>query len=116
VPGHAGVKSNESADRLADMVVEQGDTAMNRTEICNVLMDNYRISEAANDSESTTMIRLNELHVKIGSGRQQQYAGKQRQIVNQHNIMTVSHYTLTYIYSKRNLSTYGCVRYAMRMI
>jgi hypothetical protein len=43
----------------------------------NILRDNYRISEAANDYESA-MVRRNELHVKAGSARQQQYAGKQR--------------------------------------
>jgi hypothetical protein len=35
----------------------------------NILNDNYRITEAANDSESTTMIRLKEQHVKAGSAR-----------------------------------------------
>jgi hypothetical protein len=34
------------------------------------------VSKAANDSESTTMIRMNELHVKTGRARQQQYSGK----------------------------------------
>jgi hypothetical protein len=82
VPGHADVKGNERADRLADMAVVQGGTAMDRTDIFNVVRDNYRISEAAKDSESTTMIRLNELHVKAGSARRQQCAGKQIRIIN----------------------------------
>jgi hypothetical protein len=116
VPGHVGVKGNEHADRLADMAVEQGGIAMDRTDTLNVLRDNYRISEAANDSESTTMIRLNELHVKAGSARWQQYAGKQRRVVSQHNTGTVSCYSMTDIYSRRNSSTYGCARCAMRMI
>jgi hypothetical protein len=91
---HADVKGNECADRLADMAVVQGGTAMDRTDIPNVLRDNYRISEAAKDSGSRTMIRLNELHVKAGSARQQKYAGKQRRIINQHNTGTVNRYTL----------------------
>jgi ribonuclease HI len=45
MPGHASVKGNECADRLADMVVEQDGTAMDRTDILNVLRDNYRTSE-----------------------------------------------------------------------
>jgi hypothetical protein len=81
------------------MVVEQDGTAIDRTDIFNVHRDNYRISEAVNDSESTTMIRPNELHVKTGSARQQQYAGKQRRIVNQHN---TSHYTLTDILKEKS--------------
>jgi hypothetical protein len=100
VHGHIGVKGNERADRLADMAVVQGGRAKDSTDILNVLMDNKRISEAANYYVSTTMIRLNELHVKKGSGRQQKYARKQRRIVNQHNTRTVSRYTLTDI--KRN--------------
>jgi hypothetical protein len=46
-------------------VLKAGGTAMDRTDILNDLMDNYRISEAANDSESTTVVRMNELHVKV---------------------------------------------------
>jgi hypothetical protein len=72
------------------------------TDTLNVPNDNYRISEAANDSESTTMIRLNALHVKAGSARQQQYAGKQRRIVNQHNTGTFIHYTLTDILTEKS--------------
>jgi hypothetical protein len=64
VLGHAGVKGNKRAGRLVNMPVEQGGTAMDRTGIPNVHRDNYRTSEAAKDSESTTMIRLNELHIK----------------------------------------------------
>jgi hypothetical protein len=57
---------------------------MDRTDILNVFRDNYRISEAANDCEFTTMIRLNELHVETGRAR--------------HIILgTVSRYTLTNI-------------------
>jgi hypothetical protein len=65
----------------ADMAVDQSGTAIDHTDILNVLRDNYRISEAANDSESTTMIRLNELHIKAVSAIQQQYLGRQRRIL-----------------------------------
>jgi hypothetical protein len=49
-----------------------------------------RISAAEKDSESTTMIKLhvNELHIKAGSARRQQFAGKQGRIINQHNTRT----------------------------
>jgi hypothetical protein len=58
---------------------------MDRTDILNVLMDNCRISEAANDSESTTMIRLKENirgggGIEAGSARQQQYAGSREDL------------------------------------
>jgi hypothetical protein len=108
VPGHAGVKGNERADRLVDMTVMQGGTVMDRTDILNVPRNNYRISEAAEDSESTTMIRLNELHVKAGSARQQQYAGKQRSIVNQHNTGIVSRYTFMDIIKEKSEQLWMC--------
>jgi hypothetical protein len=76
------VKGYDRTDRLAVMVIEQGGTAMDRTDILYVLSDIYRISEAANVSESTAMIRLIELHVKTGSARRQQKAGMHRRIVN----------------------------------
>jgi hypothetical protein len=52
--------------------------------------------------DSNNMIRLHELHVKAGSARQRQYAGKQRRIVNQHNTVTVSRYTLTDILKEKS--------------
>jgi hypothetical protein len=103
-----GCEKNDLAARLEDMVVEQGGTAMDRTDILNVPRDNNRISEAANNSECTTMTRLNELHVKAGSARQQHYAGKRRRIVNQHNTGTVSHYTLTNILKEKSLHLWMC--------
>jgi hypothetical protein len=51
----------------------QGGIAMDHTGIYNAIRDKYKISDELNNSESTTMIRLNELHVKVGSARQQQY-------------------------------------------
>jgi hypothetical protein len=45
---------------------------MDSTDIFNVIKNNWRLTDAAKDSESTTMIRLSELHVKAGSARQQQ--------------------------------------------
>jgi hypothetical protein len=81
---------------------------MDRAAILNVLRDNHRISEAANYSESTTMIMLNELHVKAGSSRQQQYAGKQRGIINQNNIGFVSRYPLTDILKEKSVQIWMC--------
>jgi lipopolysaccharide biosynthesis regulator YciM len=71
------------------------------------LPDNYG-QQAANYSESTTKIRLNELRIKAGSARQQQYAGKQRRIINQHNTRTVSRYTLTDILNEKSEHLWMC--------
>jgi lipopolysaccharide biosynthesis regulator YciM len=99
------MKGNEHADSLADMAIEQVVTVMDRADIPR---DNYRISEAAKESESRTMIRLNELHVKSGSARQQHYSVKQTHIVNQHNTCTVSHYTLTNILKEKSKHLWMC--------
>jgi hypothetical protein len=82
---------------------------MDRTD--NLIRDSYRISEAANYSESTTLIRLNELHVNAGSAKQQQYAWKQRRIVNQHNTGTVSRYTFTDTLKEKSEHLWLCPMY-----
>jgi hypothetical protein len=64
VPLHADVKCSECADSLADMAVEHGGTAMDRIDILIVLMGYYKVTEAANVCESTTIFRLNVLLVK----------------------------------------------------
>jgi hypothetical protein len=86
----------------------QGDIAMGHVGILNVLMKNYRVSKAANDSESTTMIRLHELQVNASSARQQQYAGMQRRIVSQHNTKTAGHYILTDILKEKSEHSLIC--------
>jgi hypothetical protein len=55
------MKGNERVDRLADLVVVHGVIAMDRAYIPNIFRDNLRVSDAANNSEPTTMNRLNEL-------------------------------------------------------
>jgi hypothetical protein len=107
-----GLKSNEHADRLANLVVVQGGIEMDCTDIPNVLRDNWKVSDAANDSESITMIRLHELHIKTGTDRHQQYAERQRRIVNQHNTVTIGCYTLTDMLNEKFKHFVRCV---MRM-
>jgi hypothetical protein len=64
-------------------------SAIDRTDITNVLMNNYRTSEVAIDSESKTINTLHELHIKVGGARQQHYARRQRRNMNQHNTGTI---------------------------
>jgi hypothetical protein len=73
-----------------------------------VIRYRYIYSYIANDSESATMIRLNELHVKAGSARQQQYDEKQRRIVNQHNTGIVCRYTLMNILKEKSEDLWIC--------
>jgi lipopolysaccharide biosynthesis regulator YciM len=82
---------------------------MDRSDIRNVLRDNLRKSDAVKDAESTTMNRLHELHIRgRGSARQQQYAGRQRRIVYQHNTGTVGRYTLTDILGEKSEHLWTC--------
>jgi hypothetical protein len=57
------MKGIKRVDRLAVMSVVQGGIAMYRTDILNVMRGIYRVSETANDFESTIMIMLKRLHV-----------------------------------------------------
>jgi hypothetical protein len=50
-----------------------------------------------------------------GIARQQQYAERQRRIVNQHNTGTIGHYTLTDILKEKSEHLWIFL-YAMRMI
>ena len=94
VPGHAGVRGNEQADRLAGRATGGSGHAMDRTDILNALREAGRVNDFSNDCVSATMTRLQEHQVKRGTARQERYAGSQRRIVNQHRTGAVSRYTL----------------------
>jgi hypothetical protein len=57
---------------------------------------------------STTMNRLHELHIRAGSAGQQQYAGRQTRIVNQHNTGTIGRYTLMDILGEKSECLWTC--------
>ena len=108
VPGHAGVRGNERADRLAGMAAVQSGRAMDQADIINSLRERGRVHDSRNSGESTTLTRLQELKVKCGVARQERYAGRQRRIVNQQRTGVVSRHTLMDIL-RRDRSTYGLI-------
>jgi hypothetical protein len=65
-----GVKGNEPADQLAD--------------ILNAIRDAGCSNNSPKYKESMTMKRLHEHLVKIGVARKEHFTGCQRKIVNQH--------------------------------
>ena len=102
VPGHAGVIGNERADRLACMATVESGQAMDCSDILNALKEAGRANESRDENGSATMIRLHELQVRSGEAKQEQYAGSQRRIVNQHRTGVVSRYTLRDILRRRS--------------
>ena len=102
VPGHAGVRGNERADRLAGMAAVQSGRAMDQADIINSLRERGRVHDSRNSGESTTLTRLQELKVKCGVARQERYAGRQRRIVNQQRTGVVSRHTLMDILRERS--------------
>ena len=82
-PGHAGVKGNHRADRLAGKATL---TRLGRSEVLRSLRHYLR----AQSQGHHTIDRLEERGVEIGSARRSSLKGRERAIVSQTNIATVS--------------------------
>ena len=71
VPGHMGVVGNEMADRLAGSATISEGQPMDRADILNALIEcGYK--EDFHLNQSTSIIRLQELGLKIGVARKEQ--------------------------------------------
>ena len=91
-PGHAGVKGNERADRLAGQAKVAGSMKLGRSEVLRGLRRELKsLTEA---EEHHTVDRLRERGVKRGSGRKSELKGRERGTINQTNIGTVSRATV----------------------
>jgi hypothetical protein len=101
VPGHTGVRKNERANRLAGTAVIYYGSAMNHSDVLHALCEAERVDDSLEDSESDTMERLRDGHVKLGVTRYEQYVGSQRRIVNQMRTGTVSRHTLLNVLKRR---------------
>jgi hypothetical protein len=73
VPGHAGVKGNERADRLAETAIVGDGQAMDRADILNAI----READSCGENESETMSRLEEHQVKRGVAKLEHFFGNQ---------------------------------------
>ena len=89
-PGHAGVKGNDRADRLAGKATLTSDLLLGRSEVSRSLRHYLR----AQSQGHHTIDRLEERGVERGSARRSSLKGRERAIVNQTNIGTVSMATL----------------------
>jgi hypothetical protein len=89
-PGHAGVKGNDRADRLAGKATITGGLRLGRSEVVRSLRHYLR----AQSQGHHTIDRLEERGVERGSAQRSSLRGRERAIVNQTNIGTVSRATL----------------------
>ena len=89
-PGHGGVKGNDRADRLAGKATLTSGLLLGRSEMLRSLRHYLRAQSQGNH----TIDRLEERGVERGSARRSSLKGRERAIVNQTNIGTVSKATL----------------------
>ena len=85
-PGHAGVKGNDRADRLAGKATITSGLLLGRSEMLRSL----RHYLWAQSQGHQTSHRLEERGVERGSARRSSLKGRERAIVNRTNIGTVS--------------------------
>ena len=85
-PGHAGVKGNDRADRLAGKATTTSGLLLGRSEVFRSLRHHLRAQSQGHHA----IDRLEERGVERGSARRSSLKGRERVIVNQTNIGTVS--------------------------
>jgi hypothetical protein len=71
--------------------------------------------EDLENRESTSLLRMKEMGIKIGTAKNEPFTGHQRKHINQLRTGTISHSTFMNML-RWYLSTYGRVRCAVRMI
>ena len=89
-PGHAGAKGNDRADRLAGKATLTSGLLLGRSEVLRSLRHYLR----AQSQGHHTIDRLEEKGVETGSARRSSLEGRERAIVSQTNVGTVSKATL----------------------
>ena len=88
--GHAGVKGNDRADRLAGQAILTSGLLLGRSEVLRSLIHYLR----AQSQGHHTIDRLEERGVERGSARRSSLKGRERAIVSQTNIGTLWKATL----------------------
>ena len=77
VPGHAGVRGNERADRLAGTAEVLNGAAMDRADIFNAARNSNRETQLQDGEESASLTRLHEHNIKRGETKLERLVGSQ---------------------------------------
>jgi hypothetical protein len=93
VSGHAGVRYNERADKLAVAAVAFGDLNLTASDICALIADTIKERERTED-QTLSMRRLLEKEVERGEGASVLLRGCQRMTATQLKMGVISHQTL----------------------
>ena len=92
-PGHAGAKGNDRADQLAGKAIITTGLRLGRSDVLRAVRQHLQQLED-NQEHHHSVDRLLERDIQKGSGRLSTLRGRERAVVNQTNIGTVSKATL----------------------
>ena len=107
-PGHAGVKGNEAADRLAGNAIVEGGLQLHKQDVLKNLEKHLREQEDRDVDEHHAVQRMDELRVKRGAGRKSGLAGNDRRWHNQMCTGTISMDTLRAILRRGTEHVWTC--------
>jgi ribonuclease HI len=107
-PGHAGVRGNEIADRLALRAPVAGKLALDKEDIAHAVLNKLQECESVKFINSEIHQRLIDQHLEKGCGRKSKLCGQHRAIRNQSSIGTISLPTLRKILKTREEHLWVC--------
>ena len=105
-PGHAGVRGNEQADRLAGNAPLGGSLPMDKGEVVLRLWD--QVERAEEQSENPYVERMRLRGIVRGSGRSSKLGGKTRRTLNQLAVGTISSMTLRWLLNEGTEHIWEC--------
>ena len=107
-PGHAGVRGNEAADRLAGSAVVGDTIRMDRAEVLDQLCKKLEEEDARANDDHYAIERMKEMGAVRGEGRKSKLSGKERRVENQRKTGTVSMDTLRRILERGTEHLWTC--------
>jgi hypothetical protein len=112
-PGHAGVRGNEIADRLAGKAAVNDVIEMNKSDLQTAIRQELQLQKTNEFKQSAYYKRFEELHITEGSGKLLGLFGRSRAIYNQNAIGIITTPTLREIL---RLRAYGSVPSVMTQL
>src|SRR5579871_6545660 len=94
-PGHAGVRGNERADRLASRAPLTGTLVLDRSDILRSLCERMLSDDTVIDEGD--VLRLRECGVCLGKSRTGRLRGRSRRVCNQRATGTISLHNLRFL-------------------